>query len=55
MFRDWCPLCGARFQGETPEEVIEQIIQHTEDGEDGKNECERNFKPLSVALKDDHY
>ena len=55
MFHDWCPLCGARFQGETPEKVIELILKHLEEGEDGKSECEKNWRPLEIALKDDHY
>lgn len=55
MFRDWCPLCGRRFQGDTPEGVIDQILKHMEEGEDGKSECEKNFRPLEEVLKDDHY
>ena len=55
MFRDWCPLCGARFQGQTCQGVINQILKHLKEGKDGKSECERNWKPLEVALKDNHY
>jgi len=55
MFKDWCPLCGARFQAETMEQLAKEIVEHTKEDEDGESECSRNFKPLSEALKDDHY
>ena len=55
MFVDWCPLCGKRWQGETPDEVIDQIQKHLEEGKDGKSECKKNWQPFAVALKDDHY
>ncbi len=46
-FNDFCPLCGGRFYGDTPEDVYNQIIKHGDDGT-----CERNFLPLEEALKD---
>ncbi len=46
-YKDFCPLCGSRFYGDTPERVYEQIIKHCDDGK-----CEKNFMPLDVALKD---
>lgn len=54
-YNDWCPLCGARFEGETPEEVVDQILEHLKEGVDGKNDCERNWKSFAEALKDSHY
>lgn len=50
MWKDWCPLCGRRFQADTPEELIEQITGHVDDGS-----CEKNFRPLDVALADSSY
>lgn len=55
MFKDWCPLCGRRFQAETPQEVIDQILKHLEQDKDGKSKCERNWKSFERALRDDHY
>jgi len=55
MFVDWCPLCGKRFKAETPDELINLILKHLEEGEDGKSECEKNWKPLKEVLADDHY
>lgn len=46
-YRDFCPLCGSRFYGDTPNEVYEQIINHCDDGT-----CEKNFRPLKEALND---
>lgn len=54
-FRDWCPLCGKRFQADTADELCEQIMQHLKEDSDGKSECEKNWRPLDVAVKDDHY
>ena len=47
IFRDFCPLCGTRFFGDTPEDVYNQIIKHDEDGT-----CKKNWRPFDVALKD---
>ena len=55
MFRDWCPLCGGRFQGDTPKEVIELIIAHTEEKNGNKSDCEKNWRLPEVVLKDDTY
>lgn len=49
-YKDWCPLCGRRFQANTTEELIQQIIDHIDDGL-----CERNFRPPDVAMRDDSY
>lgn len=46
-FKDFCPLCGYRFRGKTPEEVSEKIIAHAEDGT-----CFNNFRPFEVVLSD---
>ena len=46
-YKDFCPLCGSRFYGDTPEEVYNQIINHCDDGT-----CEKNFRPLDIALSD---
>lgn len=46
-FKDFCPLCGSRFYGDTPEEVYNQIIQHCDDGT-----CEKNIRPFDIALSD---
>lgn len=46
-FRDYCPLCGSRFYGDTPEEVYNQIIKHCDNGT-----CEKNFRPFGIALHD---
>ena len=55
MFRDWCPLCGRRFQEETLDELFLQIIDHMEEKNGEKSECEKNFRPPNVVLADDHY
>ena len=55
MYKDWCPLCGKRFQEQTPEKVINQILGHLKEGKDGKSECENNWRPLDIVLKDYHY
>ena len=47
MVKDFCPLCGSRFSGDTYEMVYEQIIRHYEDAT-----CEKNFRPFDVALAD---
>ncbi len=47
-YKDFCPLCGSRFYGDTPEEVYNQIIKHCEDGT-----CEKNFRSLDIALTDE--
>ena len=47
VYKDFCPLCGSRFKGDTPDQVYGQIIQHNEDGT-----CEKKSKPLDVALND---
>jgi len=46
-FRDFCPLCGSRFFGNTLEEVYNLILKHIDDGT-----CERNFRPFDIALHD---
>jgi hypothetical protein len=46
-YHDFCPLCGSRFHGNSPDEVYAQIIKHVED-----KTCENNFKPLEQALAD---
>ena len=45
--KDFCPLCGSRFYGDTPEDVYRQIIKHIDDGT-----CENNFRPLEIVLSD---
>lgn len=55
MWGDWCPLCGRRFQANTLEELCQQILDHMEEKNGEKSECEKNFRPLEVALADDHY
>lgn len=50
VFRDFCPLCGSRFLGGTPEEVIKKIIDHMDSGY-----CEQHFVPWEVALRTDCY
>ena len=56
MFKDWCPLCGRRFQGKTPNEVCNQILEHNKEGNNGEiSECEKNFRPLEEVLKDSQY
>jgi hypothetical protein len=46
-FKDFCPLCGSRFYGDTPEEVYDLIAKHIDDGT-----CEKNFRPMEIALHD---
>jgi len=47
LYRDFCPLCGSRFSGYSPDEVYAQIIKHIED-----KTCENNFRDLEEALAD---
>lgn len=55
MWKDWCPLCGHRYEANTSEELIQQILDHAK-GKDGeKSECEKNWRPFEEALADDHY
>ena len=46
-YNDFCPLCGSRFSGYSPDEVYAQIIKHVED-----KTCENNFRDLQEALAD---
>ena len=46
-FKDFCPLCGYRFYGDTPDEVYGYILQHLEDGT-----CEKNWRAMGIALHD---
>lgn len=55
QWRDWCPLCGRRFQAETAEEIYEQIMDHMESKDGKPSECQQNFRPLREVLADDHY
>lgn len=54
-WKDWCPLCGRRFEANSSEELYQQILDHMEEKDGEKSECERNFRPLEEALADDHY
>lgn len=55
LWRDWCPLCGERFEADTQEGLEQKILGHLE-GKDGqKSKCEQNWRPFHVALKDDRY
>ncbi len=47
IYKDFCPLCGSRFFGNTPEKVYDLIKKHCDDGT-----CEKNFRPFEVAVKD---
>jgi hypothetical protein len=47
-YRDFCPLCGTRFKAESPREVEEQILAHTDF-------CKLHFVPWSEALGDESY
>jgi len=47
-FKDFCPLCGYRFEGGTSDEVYDQILQHINNGE-----CEKNWVTLIEAITDD--
>ena len=44
---DFCPLCGFRFFGDTPDEVYEAIMRHIDD-----KTCENNFRSPAIALAD---
>lgn len=46
-YKDFCPLCGCRFYGDTPDEVGGYILEHLED-----KTCENNWRPMEVALHD---
>ncbi len=28
VWRDWCPMCGTRFEAETAEELGQKILDH---------------------------
>jgi hypothetical protein len=45
--RDFCPLCGARFFGDTNKSLMQDILNHIE-----TEYCSKHWVPLSVALKD---
>ena len=47
-FKDFCPLCGYRFGGETVEKVLNQILEHNDNGT-----CKNNWVSFSDALADD--
>jgi hypothetical protein len=47
MFKDFCPLCGSRFKGETPEEIMGKIDDHIKTGY-----CKEHFRPFDIALHD---
>lgn len=53
MVKDWCPLCGTRFQGLSCEEVAGQIISHMENGKESF--CAKHFVPPVEAFADRHY
>ena len=55
MWKDWCPLCGRRFQADSPEDLVQQNLDHAEEKNGEMSECEKNFQPLETALADDHY
>ena len=54
-WRDWCPLCGERFEGDSPGKLAQKILDHTKEKDGQKSRCEQNFRPFDVALADDHY
>ena len=31
IWRDWCSLCGNRFEAESPEELTQKILDHLEE------------------------
>ena len=47
MWRDFCPLCGYRFEAVDTGTLCKLIIQHVDDGT-----CEMNFVSPLVALRD---
>jgi len=48
MFKDFCPLCGYRFEGEAPEEICDQILEHI-----ANETCQNNWVPPLEAFGDD--
>ncbi len=47
MWKDFCPLCGARFEAELDTVLLDLIMKHIDDGT-----CQRNFRPPKIALLD---
>lgn len=45
--RDFCPLCGARFFGDTPESIMRDISEHID-----TDYCKEHWLPLGEAIKD---
>ena len=46
-FKDFCPLCGSRFYGDTRDEVYKLIQEHIDSGY-----CVDHFRPFAEALAD---
>ena len=32
MWQDWCPLCGSRFEADSPEGLTQKIVDHIDSG-----------------------
>ena len=47
-FCDFCPLCGSSFYGDTPEEVMEKMVEHVDSGY-----CKGHFLTPGEALQID--
>ena len=50
IWKDWCPLCGSRFQADNPEGLVQKITDHVDSGY-----CESHFRSLDVVMADDRY
>jgi len=55
IWKDWCPICGSRFEASSPEELTQKILDHLKEKDGQKSYCERHCRPFDVAPKDDHY
>jgi hypothetical protein len=54
VWRDYCPLCAARFTANSEEELVEKILAHLRPKQEtGKSDCEEYFIPFPDALADD--
>lgn len=48
--KDWCPMCGSRFEADNYNELGILIIDHLDSGY-----CKANQKPFLIALHDDSF